>query len=206
MLVTRIKELCKERGHSIRQMEQDLGFSNGYIKGLSEERVPYHRLIAIAKYLETTPEYLMYGGDLKGGLAEVETGRIPVLGTVAAGLPLYATENIIDYEEIPLERKRTGEWFGLRIKGDSMYPMIWDGDTVICKKTPNAVTGQIVVALIDREEAVCKKFIQRQDGITLKSVNEEYGNYQYSYEQMQEIPVEIIGTVYEIRRKTPVSA
>jgi len=206
MLVNRIKELCKERGHSIRQMEHELGFSNGYVKGLSEERVSYQRLIAIAKYLDTTPEYLLYDGTDKGGAIEQETGRIPVLGTVAAGLPLYATENIIDYEEIPLKRKRTGEWFGLRIKGDSMFPMIWDGDTVICKKSSNAITGQIVIALIDREEAVCKKFIQRQDGITLKSVNEEYGNYQYSYEQMKEIPVEIIGTVYEIRRKTPVSA
>ena len=157
----------------------------------------------ICKKLETTPEYILYGDN---GGEPTGSYRVPVLGKVAAGLPIYASENIIDYEELPLEKKKTGEWFGLRIKGDSMYPVIMDGDTIICKKTSTAVTGEIVVALIDGEEATCKQLIRRQDGITLKSLNEDYGNFQYTNEQISTLPVEIIGTVYEIRRKTPIGA
>lgn len=75
--------------------------------------------------------------------------RIPVLGEVRAGYPMKAVENIIDYEEIDEGLARRGEYFALRIKGDSMEPKFSKGDIVIVRKQQTADSGDIVVALVN---------------------------------------------------------
>lgn len=127
--------------------------------------------------------------------------KIPVFCSVSAGsAQLNAQELIIGYEEIPSSATKTGEYFGLKIKGESMSPVILDGDVVIVKKQNTADSGRIVIALINGEDGVCKKLIKRQDGILLKSINEEYGNFEYTNEQIQKLPVVIIGVVEQLRR------
>ena len=78
--------------------------------------------------------------------------KIPVLGTVAAGIPISAVEDILDYEEIPQSWQNQGEFFGLRIKGDSMKPDINDGDTVIVKQQSTANNGDVVIALVNGDK------------------------------------------------------
>ena len=75
--------------------------------------------------------------------------KIPVLGTVAAGIPISAVEEILDYEEVPQSWKSQGEFFGLRIKGDSMKPDINHGDTVIVRKQSTANNGDVVITLVN---------------------------------------------------------
>lgn len=126
---------------------------------------------------------------------------INVLGRVAAGIPIAAIEDIIDTEEISEELAKTGEFFGLRIKGDSMTPAICNGDTVIVRQQDDADTGDIVIATINGDEATCKRLRKYQGGIELISINPGYKPFEFTNEEIQSKPVKIIGKVVESRRK-----
>lgn len=127
--------------------------------------------------------------------------KIPVLGEVAAGIPIDAIENIIDYEEITENLAHTGEFFGLKIKGDSMYPMICDKDIVIVRKQPNVENGEVAIVLVNGNEATCKKIKKDTQGITLVPKNPEYKEKTYTNKEIQTLPVTIIGKVIELRRR-----
>lgn len=152
----------------------------------------------IADYFNVSIAWLMGLSESRDGNSA--TAKIPILGVVTAGIPITATENIIGYEEIPAQLARSGDFFGLKIRGESMSPVILNGDIVIVRKQSTANTGDIVIALVNGEDATCKKLIKRQDGIVLKSLNEEYGNFTYSNKQIEQIPVSIIGKVEQLRR------
>ena len=127
--------------------------------------------------------------------------KIPVLGTVAAGIPISAVEEILDYEEVPQSWKNQGEFFGLRIKGDSMKPDINNGDIVIVKQQSTAYNGDVVIALVNGDDVTCKKFEKLDNGIMLISNNSEYSPMYFSNEEVITKPVVIIGRVVELRRK-----
>ena len=127
--------------------------------------------------------------------------KIPVLGTVAAGIPISAVEEILDYEEVPQSWKSQGEFFGLRIKGNSMKPDINNGDTVIVRKQSTANNGDVVITLVNGDDVTCKKFEKLDNGIMLISNNSEYSPMYFSNEEVITKPVVIIGRVVELRRK-----
>ena len=127
--------------------------------------------------------------------------RIPVLGKVAAGTPISAIEEIIGYEEISDELARTGEFFALKIKGNSMEPRIENGSIVIVRQQDDAENGDIVVALVNGDDAVCKKLVKTKSGISLVSINPSYDPLFFSNVEINEIPVRIIGKVVEFRTK-----
>ena len=127
--------------------------------------------------------------------------KIPVLGTVAAGIPISAVEEILDYEEVPQSWKNQGEFFGLRIKGDSMKPDINHGDTVIVRKQSTANNGDVVITLVNGDDVTCKKFEKLDNGIILISNNSEYSPMYFSNEDVITKPVVIVGRVVELRRK-----
>ena len=113
--------------------------------------------------------------------------------------PGVSTSSIGMYVLITTEMASTGDYFGLRIKGDSMEPLISDGDTVIVRKQSNADHGDIVIASIDKEDAVCKKFLKRANSITLLSVNSKYEPMEFNTRVKRS--VSIIGKVVENRQK-----
>lgn len=128
--------------------------------------------------------------------------RIPVLGEVAAGIPIEAIEDIIDYEEISEDMAKRGEFFGLRINGDSMLPMIYKGDIVIVRQQPDAETGDVVIVRINGDNATCKQLRKLSDGaLELISMNPSYSPMFFSREDVISKPVEIIGKVIENRHK-----
>ena len=126
---------------------------------------------------------------------------IPVLGRVAAGIPIDAISEIIDREEIPSEIAKTGEYFGLRIKGDSMSPRIMNGDTVIVRRQEDAESDQIVIALVNGHDGVCKKLKKLNNGIMLISLNPQYDPMVFDHSEIDAIPVKILGRVVEVRGK-----
>ncbi|MPM33670.1 LexA repressor [bioreactor metagenome] len=126
---------------------------------------------------------------------------IPVLGRIAAGIPIEAIEDIIDYEEIDHDMASTGVYFGLQIKGDSMAPRVLDGDVVIVRQQQEANTGDIVVAIIDGQDATVKQLKMEQGGIALVPWNPTYEVLRFTCEEVKTIPVTIIGVVYELRGK-----
>lgn len=126
---------------------------------------------------------------------------IKVLGRVAAGIPIEAVEDVIDTEEISEELARTGEFFGLQIHGDSMEPRIYDGDVVIVRRQDDAESGEIVIAMINGDDAVCKRLTKYSGGISLISLNSKYDPLIFSNEEIINKPVRIIGKVVELRGK-----
>ena len=127
--------------------------------------------------------------------------KIPVLGSVAAGTPIFAEENYIGSEEISEELASTGEFFGLRIHGDSMSPRISDGDIVIVRQQDDAESGDIVIVLINGDSATCEKLMKYTDGISLLSFNPAYEPMTFTNKEIEDKPVRIIGKVVENRQK-----
>lgn len=127
--------------------------------------------------------------------------KINVLGRVAAGIPIEAVEEIIDQEEITEELARTGSFFGLQIKGNSMEPRICEGDVVIVRQQDDAESGDVVIALINGDDAVCKRLRKYRDGIELISNNPSYEPMYFDNDEIEKKPVRIIGKVIELRGK-----
>lgn len=126
---------------------------------------------------------------------------INVLGRVAAGIPIEAIEDIIDTEEITEEMAKTGTFFGLQIHGDSMEPRIYDGDVVIVRQQDDAESGEIVIAIVNGDDAVCKRLSKYAGGISLISLNSKYDPLIFTNEDIANKPVKIIGKVVELRGK-----
>ena len=127
---------------------------------------------------------------------------VPVLGDVAAGIPIEAVENIVDYEEIPSAMASSGQYYGLRIKGSSMEPRIRDGDVVIVRQQEDADTGNIAVVLVNGDSATVKRIKKEPDGgLWLLPNNPAYEPQHYSPSEVEQKPVRIIGKVVELRAK-----
>lgn len=196
----RIFEARKRRKISRKEVADFLQVHETTIKRYEDgntKKLPTDRLEKIAKYLNTSIEYLMGWEEEQ----KPQGIKIPVLGTVAAGIPISAVEDILDYEEIPQSWKNQGDFFGLRIKGDSMKPDINDGDTVIVRQQSTANNGDIIIALVNGDDATCKKIEKLDNGIMLISNNSEYSPMYFSNEEVITKPVVIIGKVVELRRK-----
>jgi len=151
----------------------------GFIKRLAHKA----RALEVLKLPETASANDIYNSFspsvIKGGLDtendQQNLNKIPVLGQIAAGTPIEAIQNEVSRVAIPEELSKNGEHFGLKVSGDSMIEAgINDGDTVIVKKTNTANNGQIVVALIDDQEAMLKRIRKKGKVVALESANKRY--------------------------------
>lgn len=147
--------------------------------------------------------YLLVDGKRRLGKSTMLASitKIPVLGDVAAGIPIEAITNIVDYEEIDAAMASTGDFFGLRIKGASMEPRMREGDVVIVRKQESAETGDTVVVLVNGDCATVKKIKYGLDGISLIPTNPSYDVQFYSAADVERLPVRVIGRVVELRAK-----
>lgn len=128
--------------------------------------------------------------------------RIPVLGSIPAGIPLEMIEDIIDYEDISPEMFNNGkEYFALKIKGNSMAPKYLSDDVIIVRKQNNCESGQDCVVAVNGNDATFKKVIKKEDCIILQPINTaEYEPVLYNNQQIETLPVRILGIAVEIRR------
>ena len=120
---------------------------------------------------------------IKGGLdkSKNNSSKVSVLGSIAAGTPIEAIQHEVDKVALPEDLQKNGEYFGLRVKGDSMIEAgINDGDTVIIKKASTADTGQIAVVLIDEQEATLKRIRKKGNTIALEAANKNYDTKIYA--------------------------
>ena len=128
--------------------------------------------------------------------------QIPVLDRVVAGVPLEAVEEILDYEEITPELAATGEFFALQIRGRSMEPRMLEGDVVIVRRQSDVDSGDIAIVLVNGDEATVKRVSKSDRGITLIATNPNvYEPHFYSSEEINDLPVQILGKVVELRGK-----
>lgn len=132
----------------------------------------------------------------------IEPMRVPVLGYVAAGIPITAIEDVLDYEELDPNRFVSGyEYFGLKIKGDSMIPRMQSGDVVIVRHQQIVDSGDVAIVCVNGEEATCKQVQINPDGMSLISFNPAYKPMFFSKKEVIEKPVTILGKVVELRAK-----
>lgn len=164
--------------------------------------IPSDKIEEIANALGVSPSYIMGWEDTTEEPAPKRKGVvIPVLGHVAAGIPIEMIEDIIDTEEIPEDMAKHGEFFALKIKGDSMTPSINNSDVVIVRQQEDAENGDIVIATVNGNDAVCKRLKKYSDGLSLISLNPAYEPLYFNTSEIQGTPVKIIGKVVELRRK-----
>lgn len=204
---TRIQKRMEQLGLKQTDLVERTGISKGALSSyLSGRYVPKQtNTYLIAEALNVDEAWLM-GADVpmerKNKTSSKEKGiEINVLGSVAAGIPIEAIEDIIDTEEISEKLAKTGKFFGLRIKGDSMSPDICNGDVVIVRQQDDAESGDIVIAMVNGDEATCKRLRKYKDGIELIPKNPSYDTLEFSKTEIIKKPVHIIGKVVESRRK-----
>lgn len=197
---TLIKEARKSAGLTQQQLSEKVKLSRSYIGDIEKDRYnpSVSTLKLIAEATNTPLENLLVSKQIedKGGV------RIPVLGRIVAGIPIEAIEDVIDWEEIPISMARTGDYFALMVTGRSMEPTLRDGDVVILKKQSDVDNGDIAAVLINGNEATIKEIKKGLSGITLIGHNVvEYSPTFYSNEDIERLPISILGKAVELRRK-----
>lgn len=125
---------------------------------------------------------------------------IPLLGTVKAGYNYLAEENWVGNVDIDKKLADSGEFFALNVKGDSMSPVLIESDIVVVKKQDDFENGDIVVAIINGDEATIKKGKKSDNSILLQPLNTNYEPLIFTNEEMKSIPVKIIGIVKQLKR------
>ena len=197
--MNRIKELRQESGISQLELAKKLNIGQGTISNWESGRYEpdIKALQAMSDLFGVTVDYVI-GGDR---ISKSKGVRIPVYGDVAAGIPIEAIENIVDYEEIDAAMAATGDFFGLRVKGSSMEPRIREGDVVIVRKQSDADTGDTAIVLVNGDSATVKRIKKEPSGISLIPNNPAYDIRFFTNEEIETIPVRIIGKVVELRGK-----
>ena len=197
----RLKVLRKKAGYTQAEVAAMLGVDRStYAKYETGQSEPNFEMVQkLSALFHVSIEFLINGTSQPHS-----TGGtwVPVLGNVAAGIPIEAIEDIVDYEEIDAALAATGDFFGLRIKGSSMEPRIREGDVVIVRKQDDADTGDTVVALVNGDSATVKRLKKEPDGsMWLLPNNPAYDPQHYSPAEIISMPVHIIGKVVELRGK-----
>lgn len=200
-----IGKRIREKREAIGMTQEELASKLGYKNKSSIAKIEtgtndiiQSKVVEFANVLDTTVAYLMGWDNPTPSRKGVV---VNVLGRVAAGIPLEAIEDIIDTEEISEEMAKTGDFFGLQINGDSMEPKFSKGDVVIVRKQDDAESGDIVIAMVNGDDATCKRLKKYQEGIALISTNPAYNPMYFSNKEIEEKPVRIIGKVVELRAK-----
>ena len=155
--------------------------------------------IKLANLFGVSVDYLMGHTARNYEHAKGRGIKIPVLGHVPAGLPIEAVEEILDYEEITPELAQRGEFFALKIRGDSMEPLIMDSDVVIVHQQPDANSGDICILCVNGYDATCKRIQKMDNGILVIPQNPSHNAVFFDNNSKDKLT--ILGIVIEVRRK-----
>lgn len=222
MFNDRLKELRNKAGLKQSELGEKVGVSASTI-GMYEQgrRSPDREmLIKLSNVFNVTLDYLVDNNNIKTDdtdlfnlkgdvrflkkVKDKDMVKIPVLGAIRAGLPLYADENIIDYEYVHQEELLMGEeTFFLEVKGDSMInARIYEGDRVRIRKQNHLDNnGDIMAVRVNGDEATLKRVYLQENGIALISENPKYAPMFYPASEIESGFVEIIGRAMEVKIK-----
>lgn len=201
--MNRLKEARKAAGYTQIEVSKEIGLSQSQYSAWENghAKIDGMSLSKLATMFGVTTDYLVGKDDVYG--STVASVRIPVLGSVPAGIPLEAIEEIVDWEEISPDMCSGGrEYFALQVNGDSMWPDYLPGDTVIVRKTPCCESGDDCVVYINGYDATLKQVKKLENGdLVIIPRNTSYPPRTYSAEEVRNLPVSIAGVVVELRRK-----
>ena len=201
----RICDLIRKKGLTELQFCKATGIPQStWYSWKQRDSIPTNRYMPnITNFLNVSAEYIISGEGENIQKIELddEPIQIRVLGKVAAGVPIEAVEDVIGEETISKKMAETGDYFGLRISGDSMEPLIHHGSIVIVRQQNDVENGDIAIVIVNGEDATCKKIEKFENGIMLVPINKAYEEKFYTNEEIEKLPVRIIGKVVESRTK-----
>lgn len=199
-IIENLSNAIYKSGKTISEISRKSGISRPFIYKILNKETPtvsIDTVSAICSALNINTDYIY------SSTPEKKTSvKIPVLGVIPAGIPIEAIEDVLDYEEISEDMARRGNYFALKVKGDSMLPTIKDGDVVIVKQQDDADSGQICVVMINGYDATLKEIKKNPQGVWILPHNPS-GDFKPSFfanEEIVSLPVRIIGVAVEIRR------
>lgn len=210
----KIKKLRVENGMKQTDLARELNVGgttiSNYETGYNTPDV--FTLRKIARMFDVSIEYLLgdelvFDDPYKNISIKVPDPRkkiisVDVLGTVPAGIPFEAIEDVVGSEEIQISVAESScDYFALRVKGDSMAPRIRSGDIVICKKQPSVESGEAAVVMVNGNDATLKRVKKSPEGITLVPDNPSFDVKYYSNEEIESLPIVVLGKVVELRGK-----
>jgi len=183
---------------------------SSYMSGRYKAKTDGLKIIADA--LNVSPVWLMgydvpmernLDKNIQGLDKKSEYGAtVMVYGSIPAGMPIELIEDIVDTEEIPVDMLKGGkQYIGVKVKGDSMEPEYLNGDTLIVLVQPDCESGDDCIVMVNGNEGTFKRVFKSENGIILQPLNNKYSPMPYSNEQIEQLPVRILGVVEEIRRK-----
>lgn len=192
LFMERFKSLLEEHGMSLEDLGKILRVTKATVSRYQNGKIdmPVSKIKKMAEYFNVSPIWLM-GLDNNKYLKESNNNMnyIPLVGQVAAGVPILAEQNIEEYI-----CTRHNADFALRVKGDSMInARIHDGDIVFVKKQPDVENGEIAVVLIDKEEATIKRIYKSGTNLILQPENPKYEPMVFTKSYQKD--VNIIGKV-----------
>lgn len=188
-------DLCISKGTKPNPVGKQLGVASSTITQWKQGALPSSEiLLKIAEYFGVSIDYLLGNEPIKTNITEVipasQIYQIPVFATVSAGFGAYAANDVVDYMPIVLTNPHDApDMLGIRVHGNSMYPKIEDGDTVIVRKQSSVDSGDIAVIMIDGEEGVVKKVVYGETWVELHSINPEYMVRRFEGEDLQRLRV-----------------
>ena len=193
-----------EKGLTMKEVASKVGVSEGTISRWESgniENMRRDKISKLADALDISPSEIMGWDDNRKD--SPDHFRIPVLGHVAAGIPIEMIDDVIDFEDLRKDEFRCPEkeYFGLKIEGHSMEPKICDGDVVIVHSQNDAEDDQIVIAAVNGDHATCKRLKRYADSLTLVPINPAFDPMTFTAREIKEKPVTILGIVVELRRK-----
>lgn len=208
--MNKFKELRKKAGLTQIEFAQKLNVDQSTISKWEQDKaIPdIQTLVQLASFFNVSVDYLMgreqkVDNNVRGMQMERSVIKVPVYGTIPAGVPIEMIEDsyIEDEEEIPSDWLKGGNtYFCLKVKGESMMPKFEDGDTLILKQQDDCESGDYCAVSINHSECTFKKVIKRLDGITLQPLNPDFAPMVYSNKEIAELPITILGVVKEVRR------
>lgn len=185
----RLKECRENLGLSVRDLGDKVGLSEATISRYENAKHgPGRDAIAnLSTLFGVNPAWLMGANIDKYLDASVNGKRIPVVGQIAAGLPILAEQNIVDYAFVP---DNVHVDFALRVKGKSMInARIFDGDLVFIRQQDTLENGEIGAILIDGENATLKRFYHADGKVTLRAENPDFPDQIYTKHGMKEVKI-----------------
>ena len=202
----RLKNLRKSNNLTMKELGKCLNVAESTISLYeSGQRQPdYETLKKIANLFNVSIDYLLGRENIEPIEMNRNVIKVPVFGTIPAGIPVEMIEDTLieDYEEIDASLGRGGgQFFGLKVKGNSMYPEFKNGDTIIFKQQDTCENGQFCAVSINHTECTFKKVLKKESGITLMPLNPDYEPLFFTNAEIAELPITILGVVKEVRRK-----
>lgn len=156
---------------------------------------------ALAIFYKVDPSWLM-GCDISMNITNKINNTVPLLGIVKGGFDYFANENIIGYIVPDDTISDAQNCYALEVTGDSMYPFINEGSTIIVHKQEDFENEDTCIVLINGDEATVKVVKKTENGITLISHNPTYPKKEYTQKEIETLPIQIIGVVKQVRSNT----